>query len=98
METTNLIKAFLALLFVVGLIGLLAGLARKYRLPEKLSGAGVRSGRLRIVESLYLDSKRRIVLLEHDKVQHLLLLGEHDTVIETNITAPVPDATSKTVS
>ncbi len=98
MDTISLLKAVFALLFVLALIGLLAGLARKYRLPERLAGVGIKSGRLRIVESLALDAKRRLMLVECDGVQHLLLLGEHDTVIQSSITPPISDAKTPSTS
>ncbi|MCK5375173.1 MAG: flagellar biosynthetic protein FliO, partial [Alphaproteobacteria bacterium] len=53
--------------------------------------------RLRLVESLPLDARRRLVLLECDKIQHLVILSASgETVIESNIPArPSVDESAK---
>lgn len=72
----------LALIFVVALIGACAWVARKLGLGGRLITTGGRR-RLAVVEVLPLDSKRRLVLLKRDGVEHLLLLGlQNDVVIE----------------
>lgn len=80
-------KFVLALIFVLGLIGLLAAAARKWGLG--LPAAQVRRGkdkRLSIVEVAGLDTKRRMVLLRRDDVEHLVILGpDGETVIERGI-------------
>ena len=51
------------------------------------TGRGKR--RLSVQEVLSLDSKRRLVLLKRDGVEHLLLLGlNDDVVVETGIVPP----------
>lgn len=83
-------KFVLALIFVLGLIGLLAVAARKWGLG--LPSAQVRRGqdrRLGIVEVAGLDTKRRLVLIRRDDVEHLIILGhDGETVVETGITPP----------
>jgi len=51
--------------------------------------------RLQIVESLALDSKRRVVIMRCDGREHLLLLNaSQDIVVDTNLpTSPAPDKT-----
>ncbi len=74
-------RFLLALAAVVALIGLCAWIARRLGLGGRLATTGSR--RLRIVEVLPLDGKRRLVLLRRDGVEHLLLLGQSsDLVIE----------------
>lgn len=86
MEPVSLFKVLLAFLFVLSLIGLLAMLAKRYKLPEKLAGSGITTKRLSVQDVLYLDAKRRLVLIRRDNVEHLVLLGQgHETIVETQI-------------
>jgi flagellar protein FliO/FliZ len=56
--------------------------ARGFMLPTKEG----RARRLKVVESLALDAKRRCVIVRCDEREHLLLLGEKiDSVVETNL-------------
>ena len=51
--------------------------------------------RLKVVEALPLDARRRLVLLQRDNKQHLVILGPNgETVIETDI-KPKPDDKSE---
>jgi flagellar protein FliO/FliZ len=73
----------LALVFVLLLIVACGWIARRLGLAGRL--AAVRSGkrRLAILEVLPLDGRRRLVLLQRDGVEHLVLLGQPgDLVIE----------------
>lgn len=92
MEFTTYFKFLLALVFVLGLIGLMAWGARRFGLAR----ATVRSGgkrRLDIVEIAPIDSKRKLLLVRRDGKEHLLMLGSTaDLVIETGIDAPPPPA------
>ena len=94
MEFTTYFKFMLALVFVLGLIGLLAWGARRFGLAR----ATVRSGgkrRLDVVEIAPIDSKRKLLLVRRDGKEHLLLLGSTaDLVIETGIDAPPAAAPS----
>ena len=75
-------RFLLALIFVVALIAVCAWLARRLGLGGRLAA---RSGkrRLAILEVLPLDGKRRLVLLQRDGIEHLVLLGHQgDLVIE----------------
>jgi flagellar protein FliO/FliZ len=78
----------LALLFVIGLIALIAWLARRYGLGGVAIPNTGRRKRLRLVEAMTLDAKRRLVLVRRDGVEHLILLGSQgDVAIETGIPA-----------
>ncbi len=78
------LKFLLAMIFVLILMG---GLA----LILKMVGGGrhipmAKNKRLKIVEILPLDHKRRAVLIQRDDKQHLVLLGQNsESVVETNI-------------
>lgn len=87
METEKLINTFVALIFVLALMGLLALAAKKLGLGN---AAKNRAGkRLKVVEVLPLDSKRRAMILQCDEKQHLVILSQNgETVVEKEI--PVP--------
>ncbi|BCX16333.1 MAG: hypothetical protein KatS3mg117_0015 [Geminicoccaceae bacterium] len=73
METLDLARGAGALLAVLGLLGLLAWLARRFELHRRLGGPV--GGRLAVVETRWLDSRTRLLLVRRDRVEHLLLLG-----------------------
>ncbi|CCQ74112.1 flagellar biosynthetic protein FliO [Magnetospira sp. QH-2] len=78
-----------ALVFVLGLIGLLALIARKFGMGNKVPSRGAgRRKRLSLVEVMPLDARRRLVLIRRDDRDHLILLGPAngtDLLIERNI-------------
>ena len=93
MDMDGYFRFFLALIFVLGLIGVLAVLARRAGLGFPV-GATRPSGqrRLQVVEVAPIDGRRRLVLVRRDDVEHLLLLGPTtELVVETGINSPGPD-------
>ncbi|PCI42485.1 MAG: flagellar assembly protein FliO [Rhodospirillaceae bacterium] len=88
MDAVNYVKFILALVFVLGLIGLLTLVVRRFGLgvgqtPYKRA----HEKRLKLVEVMPIDGKRRLLLFKRDNVEHLVILGATgETVIETNIT------------
>jgi flagellar protein FliO/FliZ len=85
----DIVRLIGALVFVLALIGLAAWLMRRFGPAMRLG----RSGRLGLVETIVLDSRRRLVLVRRDNVEHLLLLGATgDLVIEGGINAADPRA------
>lgn len=86
MELEAYIRFGLALLFVVGLIGLCSWGARRLGMTPRVSGGSGRVKRLAIVEVAAVDAKRRLVLVRLDDREHLLLLGAtQDIVVEAGI-------------
>jgi len=78
----------LSLLFVLGLIGVAAFLARRFGLVQTTRPASGRR-RLATVETLVLDGKRRLLLIRRDDVEHLVILGPStETVVERNLRCP----------
>jgi flagellar biogenesis protein FliO len=82
--TFDLIRACLALLFVLGTIVSLGFLVRKYGskfgLPTMPLTGNKR--RLHIVEVLSIDGKNKAVLLRRDdSVEHLVLVGTTDSIV-----------------
>lgn len=88
MDYYNYFKFFAALIFVLALMGGLAHVLKRLGWGQ----AGMISPskkRLKIIEVLPLDARRKAVLLQRDDTQHLVLLGPSgETVVETNIKAP----------
>ena len=88
MEWGDYLRFVLALVFVVGLIGLLAWAGKRFGFSPRPTTPGGRN-RLAIVDVTTVDARRRLVLVRRDNVEHLLLLGQsEDLVIERGIPAP----------
>lgn len=85
MDMADYTRFILALLFVLGLIALLAAAVRRFGLG--LPQTPVRRGkdkRLGLVETMPIDAKRRLVLFKRDDVEHLVILGSTtETLVET---------------
>ena len=105
MDLDQVMRGLLALVFVLGLIGGIALLAKRFgftprsTLPKRsrrgIGGQKTSSGRrLAIVEVLPVDAKRRLVLIRRDNKEHLIMLGaDRELLIESGVTAPdLPDA------
>ncbi len=92
MDMDNYLRFVLALAFVLGLIGVLAMLIRKYGPGRMIAGRRGPNRRIWVSEVLPLDGRRRLVLVRRDGVEHLMLLGHGaDVVVETGIPAPPED-------
>ena len=78
MDFPTFIRAVAALALTLGLIGLVAVLARRYgptalmRMQTPIKA----KRRLAVVETLMLDPARRLVIVRVDEQERLLLLGE----------------------
>ena len=88
MEAMDYFRFLLALVFVLGLIGVLATLARRAGLG--FPAAAIKPGgkrRLSVVEVTAVDGRRRMVLVRRDDVEHLLLISPtSEMIIERGIT------------
>ncbi|MDP6573086.1 MAG: flagellar biosynthetic protein FliO [Rhodospirillales bacterium] len=91
MEFEGYFRFFLALVFVLALIGVLAALARRYGLGYRTAPRRGKGRRLSIVEAIPLDAKRRLVLLQRDTTEHLVLLGGGSDLLIESGTAPPPE-------
>ncbi len=88
MDASNIAQAVLALIFVLGLIGAIAVLARKLGLGVPSPTLRTKNKRVTVVEVTVVDSKRRLVLVRRDDQEHLILLGANsEQVVESNIKA-----------
>ena len=77
MDFADLARAVFALALTLGLVGLAAVALRKYG-PDAIARFAVqrKERRMRVVEILILDPARRLVIVECDGRERLLLLGE----------------------
>lgn len=84
MEELDLLRYGLSFLLVLSLIGLMAIVMRRMGTPVSQG----KEKRLQVVEMRALDSRRRLVLVRRDQVEHLILLADgRETVLETGIKA-----------
>jgi flagellar protein FliO/FliZ len=88
MELETYLRFALALVFVIVLIMLAAWGLRRFGFGGMASHGTGRPRRLGVVEVAAIDTRRRLVLVRRDDVEHLVLLGlNHDLVIESGIRA-----------
>ncbi|MFA7276552.1 MAG: hypothetical protein WC043_07110 [Pseudobdellovibrionaceae bacterium] len=89
MDSPDLLRFFLALVFVVSLMGGLWFALKKLGLGGPLVLPVASKRRLKLVEVLPLDARRKAILLRRDHTEHLVILGPTgETVVETGITSP----------
>ena len=74
MDETSYYKVFFALLLILAVIGLAAIIFRRFFLDKVTGLAGVER-KLKIIEVLPLDAKRRIIKISDDGREFLLLCG-----------------------
>src|SRR3954463_12814859 len=87
-DLSAILRYVLALVLVLGLIGLFTFGARRFGFGPRTGGIRGRR-RLAIAEVLPVDARRRLVLLRRDNVEHLVLLGPtQDLLIESMPAAP----------
>jgi flagellar protein FliO/FliZ len=77
MDVSEIARMVFSLAIVLGLIGILVVLVRRFG-PESLRQlqASRTNRRISVVESLVLDPSRRLVLIRCDGEEQLILLGE----------------------
>lgn len=94
MTLFDALQYFLALMVVLGLIaGLAWAVKRVGVLPGLPTARAKGERRLTVVESLSIDTRRRLLLVRRDGAEHLLFLGpENDLVVESGIAAPQENA------
>ncbi len=95
MDQVDLLRAAVALVFVLGLIGIATWLARRLRVPGFASTGPGR--RLQIIDTLAIDPRHKVVLVRAGQAEHLLLLGpgsplalEHDRTVSPAEPEPRP--------
>jgi flagellar protein FliO/FliZ len=85
-------RFFIAFVVVLGLIGVAAWLIRRFG-ASRFGTAGIRGRqpRLAVIDVAIVDSRRRLVLIRRDNLEHLLMIGgPTDVVVEPNIVRATP--------
>jgi flagellar protein FliO/FliZ len=86
MSVSQYFYVFLVLLFVLGLIGAFAIIARRFGLGFPVTGRANTQRRLAVSEMLPIDAKRRLILFRRDDKEHLVLMSSDSSLlIESNI-------------
>ncbi len=100
MEFSSYFRFLLALVFVIGLIGVAAAIARRMGLGFPAAALKKSANRrLSVVEAAPLDGRRRMVLIRRDDTEHLILLGPNsEVVIESGIKVAGQPATPPALS
>ncbi|MBU6296834.1 MAG: flagellar biosynthetic protein FliO [Alphaproteobacteria bacterium] len=91
MDILDIARYLGALLLVLGLIGFAGLAARRFGLPGLSKSTATR--RLKIVETLMISPRQRLVIVRRDDVEHLVMIGpEGASVIEPSIASSAPSA------
>jgi len=86
-DTINILRLVISFGIVMALMGGLA-IALRY-INSRAGGAYTQKRRLKIIETLVIDHKRKAVILRRDNKEHLIILGnENETLIESDIESP----------
>lgn len=87
MDGAMLLKFAAAFAFVIGLMMLFSYMLKKLGLSgQSFVSSGKR--RLKVVEFLPIDHRRKLVLIRRDDREHLIVLGANgEVVVENNIPA-----------
>lgn len=81
-DLPEILRMLAALAFVLALMGGLVLVLRKLGFAAQGHSPGNR--RLKVVEILPLDHRRKLVIVQRDTVQHLLVLGPNgETLVES---------------
>lgn len=93
MDILDWLRGLFALIATVSLIGLAAYAARRFGMLQP-GGPGAGHKRMKVVESLMLDPRRRLVLVRLDGRDHMLLLSPAGDRAITDVEArdPLPEA------
>ncbi len=85
MDGLLILRAVCAFVFVLALMGVTAWAFKRSGFAGKMAAVSGKR-RLGVVETLAVDSRRRLMLVRRDDREHLLLLGPSgETVVETDI-------------
>ncbi len=94
-DMPQIFRVLAAFVFVMALMGGFLVVLRKMGLATQNAG----SKRLKLVEILPLDSKRRLAIIQRDSKQHLVILGPTgETLIESGIESPQDTPDDKGIS
>ena len=86
----EIIYSFFIALLMILLVVLMFWLTRVRRFSgKKLGTAGDNQLRLAMIDAVAVDTRRRLVLIRRDNIEHLLMIGgPEDIVVERNVRHP----------
>ncbi|MBO6847106.1 MAG: flagellar biosynthetic protein FliO [Maricaulis sp.] len=98
MDMTQYFLALVVLAGLLGAFGLLALAVQRGWIFNQLTGltrmVATDERRLKVRESLIIDPRRRLVILQADDEEHVVLLGtDSETVLKTQPAKPEPSRT-----
>ena len=96
MDVSQYFRFFLALAFVLGLIGVVGCAVRRFGFANKIPVTKSRDRRLGVIEVLPVDARRRLVLLRKDDREHLVLLGQGPDLLIESDNSPLDQSHSET--
>ena len=86
LELPTSVNFVIAFVVVLALIGIVAWAVRRFGVTRIEAAARARQPRLAVIDSASVDSRRKLVIVRRDNVEHLLMIGgPTDVVVETNI-------------
>jgi flagellar protein FliO/FliZ len=95
MDTVDPLRFVFAFVFILALIGVMALLLKRFGKWQAMAISHDANSRIHIVETRYLDPKRRLVLIRRDDTEHLLLLADgRELVIESGSKAAMMSPSS----
>ncbi len=80
-DSSTCAQAVLALIFVVGLILVIAWAVRRFGIGGRFAPPPGSRRRLEIVEVAPVDARHKLVMVRRDQIEHLLLVGAGDPVV-----------------
>ncbi len=93
-EMPQMVRLILALGFVLVLMGALSFLLKKLGLATSSTTQTNDQKRLKLIESMPLDARRRLVIVQCDDKEHLVILNANgETVIARDIKGDAPKDT-----
>jgi flagellar protein FliO/FliZ len=95
LELDTYFRFLMALGFVLALIGAGAWAIKRFALERGLPKGQRTARRLQVVETLSLDTRRKLVLLRRDGTEHLVLFGANqELLVESGIERTAEPATT----
>lgn len=97
MNTYDYLRFGAAMIFVLCLMGGLSYVLKRFNLGGSAMISPAKR-RLKIVEVLPLDGRRKAMIIKRDNTEHLVILSSSgETVVETNIKEPTQTVVTKKV-
>ena len=84
----KMVKIILSLIFVIAILYIFLFILKKLNLKRFTNNAS-KPGRLNIIDSIYIDQHTRVVLLQKDNEEHLLMLGKNGAQVINNLNTQI---------